>query len=1498
MKTKKLIVTLLIFVATIMLFTLANQTYAATAGIGKVNITAERTVNMPIKIVQPELLTAQSSIQTYKVKHQLFKTTSDKIMNVWKLIGKDEKQSSTDELKDLYCIRAGLGFGNTTGGAEYHPEDVDYTVGYELPKEFSNAKQFFEKDGESKVPVLTDENKDNFNKMMWILDHMLLEDATDAEARAYLVNHAGYTTQSFSESNFRENVLTRADIEVIQQLAIWYYTNADENAYHSDLYLNNTLQKLYLCIGEENALYDTEGEYQTLSDIYDTATSVICDHSCGTERQNAANLLFKYLIEGYDKEKGAESLNEDGIYVPTREIIVYVAGEATNQQPVVQVKETAEADIALRKFIYSVNGNKLEGNSLREPQVDTSKLNDIDQNGKKITTAIYNHPKTPVRVNIGDVITYTIRLYNEGEVEARIKNVKDTLPAYIQFEDSTQNGYWLSTNTSEVKTTEACQIVGAGGQLKFEEIKNKLLSEVVIPAAKLNEDQSDPTQKYILSYVDIQISGKVMTTAPYDTKLTNIAEVTEMTDKDGVKDLDDRDSKVTDEQEQKNGNATIPEETQKPAYKEDKENDPYVPGQEDDDDFEKVIVEAPTIDLALRKFISKVGTKEYNRAPVPDTTGLRNGTSTTAQYTHSKVPVRVKKGDSVTYTIRIYNEGEVAGKVKEVTDYIDKNLSYVAGGTDTNADWWKETDGAEYKTVVTTDKCLIVNVGGNVSPTYVGKTLGEAIIPAYDKERDVISYIDIEIHCKVLDEVLSGTKLTNITEITKEADEYDKLVEQDKDSIPNNVKDDEQKPDKFPDTEEEFPHFKEDKEKDTYVPGQEDDDDFEKVYIEEPIDLALRKYISKIGDTEYQRAPVVDTTPLLEAIENGTIEEGATAIYKHSKDPIKAKIGDIVTYKIRIYNEGLNDGRVSEITDHVDKNLRYVAGGRDENKTWWQEEEGEEYNTITSTDSCVVTAVGGNTSIADLGKHPKDVVIPAFDPDENVISYIEVEIHLQIQKVTEKIKLTNIAEITKEADETGREIEQDVDSIPDNVEQKEEFPNGKEEWPNYKEDEENKGPEGYVPGNEDDDDFEKVEVVLKFDLALRKFITKVQNTPVNNRYPRVTYSEDEDKLTYTHTKTPVEVVTGDTVIYTIRVYNEGEQAGYANEITDDVPEGLEFLLGNETNIEYRWKMLDENGEETEDPSKAKYIVTDYLSEEQEKETKRDNKLKAFDKELAITETNPDYRDVKVAFKVTYVAKTKDESARVLVNVAQISKDSDDDDDSIPNRDEEYKKDGDNEDDIDYDNVKVKYFDLSLLKWVAQTKVTLNGKETVTDTGHNAQNSKNEPPVKLEINSKDINKVVIKYVYTIQITNEGEIEGYATEITDYIPSGLRFEEADNTEWNWKVKADGVVTTDYLKETLLKPGESATVPIVLTWINSAENLGEKVNLAEISADDNPSDSPDVDSTPDNKVPEEDDIDDAPVVLATKTGAVQIYIGLISIILITFASGISLIKKYVLE
>ena len=78
----------------------------------------------------------------------------------------------------------------------------------------------------------------------------------------------------------------------------------------------------------------------------------------------------------------------------------------------------------------------------------------------------------------------------------------------------------------------------------------------------------------------------------------------------------------------------------------------------------------------------------------------------------------------------------------------------------------------------------------------------------------------------------------------------------------------------------------------------------------------------------------------------------------------------------------------------------------------------------------------------------------------------------------------------------------------------------------------------------------------------------------------------------------------------------------------------------------------------------------------------------------------------------------------------------------------------------------------------------------------------------------------------------------------------------------------------------------------------NLGQKVNVAEISIDENEYDIPDIDSTPGNNVDGEDDQDNAIVVLSIKTGSSPLYITLITLVTAIMGTGLYLIYKYVVK
>ena len=411
------------------------------------------------------------------------------------------------------------------------------------------------------------------------------------------------------------------------------------------------------------------------------------------------------------------------------------------------------------------------------------------------------------------------------------------------------------------------------------------------------------------------------------------------------------------------------------------------------------------------------------------------------------------------------------------------------------------------------------------------------------------------------------------------------------------------------------------------------------------------------------------------------------------------------------------------------------------------------------------------------------------------------------------------------------------------------------------------------------------------DLALRKFITKVNDKEITDRIPNVDITPLVDRTsttaTYNHPKDPVLVAQNQLVTYTIRVYNEGPTDAYASLVKDDIPQGLEFVTYTEgdgsTNDTYKWKLVDENDNEVTEPSKAKYVVTDYLAKDAEEK----NLLKGFNPE---TMKELDYRDVQVQFKVI----EPNTSDRIVINQAQIADDSDSNGNSMTDRDStpnEWK----GEDDEDIEKIRVLYFDLALRKWVTQAIVTENGQTQITETGHKAEDDPEEV-VKVDLKKSKLSNVIVKFRYSIRITNEGEIAGEAQEISDYIPQGLVFIPEDNPDWR---QEEGKVVTEKLKGKTLQPGESAEVEILLTWVNSENNMGVMVNTAEISKDYNEYGSPDIDSTPNNKVPGEDDIDDAPVMLTIKTGSeiimiVTLGLGVIAII----GAGVIAIKKNILK
>lgn len=1588
----------------------------------------------------------------------------------------------------FYCIRGGKGFGSVEFGDNSSANSTKYTV---IENMKSNANEVIAKYKELYNINLdrtenitfnekTYNNVNIYNAMLWIADNAYLPVSTDK------YNAQEYKTELLTKigiAKVNQGMITDDDLEVIQQLAFWYFANYDENGKNESVSTTNPTPVNWLAINESNDVFGTrranylnriyqyfiEGALKEGSDststIRETTNSdsvniefdknikfgVEDKSSTGTKpnpyenyyligpfkittndaRYNDFELALKdgkgnivnqyfYFEQTEDTLKRMQIfdvINSTGnkvelekvtynneyyikLYKSAMEFVdidcskfslkvsktgkwatanfLYATG---NDQAVIEIKrDKAEAedeistevpkrfDLALRKFITAIKRAEKDIEVAdRTPRVDTTTLiNGIkdDRTGEVEYTATYTHPKDKQKVETGDIVTYKIRVYNEGQVDGTATEVTDYLPAGLELVAGSAINTKYGWKTGE-------QITLKDGS-KVTPITSNYLKDTTIKAfdkAKTSETTEGIWQKAEkgeggLYYADLEVECKVVAIASgTEQNLRNIAAIT-------ADSGDDDDS--------------VPEKPNLDDYTPPTDNSTY---QEDDDDYEDLVLPGKTFDLALRKYITEVnGTKlEDTRVPDIDITKLASGEATTADYKHKKYPVEVKTEDIVTYRFTVYNEGDVEGYVYSITDYLPQGLEFDAKS---NPEFIEAKTSGEYTAEELEGKEYIYSINKEKNTITISKipAQGETGLQPYlfglnpfDGEKLDSKSIDIKFkvsaETSANDMVLTNIATMDYTSAPRPQEEKIK----DRDSKPENFTEPTAE-----DLLEPLPGYKgkEENKNDLtdskyHYKGQEDDDDFEKIIIKgTPFDLSLRKFITKLNGTELKdekdRTPKINTSKL-NTIDLTTGKKITTAEYVHPKDAVTVRKGDIVTYKIRVYNEGDRNGYATEVTDYLPEGLGFLpnytnnsiwsipkttdeATGKEvlpegieiknlvgENGFYKDESEInkdkiklEDFkDPITGevpTDYSQIQIVTGERAAIST-KALKEKLIKAYksqkadedlwqqstNDEKDGLFYQEVEITcIVLKENTYKGILKNVAEITEEYDEDGNKIEQkgdDRDSEPKNVYEDDKHTPGKEE-------------NGYTPGEQDDDDFEQLQLKY-FDLALRKFITKVDgeapeasrepvpdvSTLIDGTYDR--NGKKEHTATYNHPKDPLWVKNGSKVEYTIRVYNEGSEDGYAYEVSDDIPNGLVFEADDATNKAYGWVMYREMTEGDENIAKEdiieyngkKYVITTKAEEATMIRTRYLEKtlIKAFDPETKTLS----YADVKVVFTIK---EPKDfDKDSVIINQAQITEDSGDDEDSTPNEWQD-------EDDEDIEKVRIPIFDLSLLKWVTQSVVTVDGKTTTTNTGFKPNkgltestgegirnNNEPEPIAKVELDKKKLNKTVVKFVYKIRVTNEGEIPGYATEVTDYIPEGLEFhvEDGNNKQYGWVKSGDDKIVTRALETVLLNPGESKELEITFRWINSEKNLGQKINIAEISEDANDYNTDDIDSTPNNKEnpykeEQEDDDDFALVILSIKTGATQFmsYFTLITITLAIVGGGIILIKKYVLK
>ena len=189
------------------------------------------------------------------------------------------------------------------------------------------------------------------------------------------------------------------------------------------------------------------------------------------------------------------------------------------------------------------------------------------------------------------------------------------------------------------------------------------------------------------------------------------------------------------------------------------------------------------------------------------------------------------------------------------------------------------------------------------------------------------------------------------------------------------------------------------------------------------------------------------------------------------------------------------------------------------------------------------------------------------------------------------------------------------------------------------------------------------------------------------------------------------------------------------------------------------------------------------------------------------------------------------------------------------------------------------FDLSLSNTI--TKITVvNSKDKKQNNVYNFDNN----IAKIELGTKNVENTTVLVEYKIRVTNNGKVAGYAKKIVDYIPNGMAFNADLNKDWY--ITKDGKAYTTKLANTLIEPGETKEVTLILNKKITGENVGNIRNVAEIAEDYNDFGLKDINSTAENKQDGENDMSSANTIILmnagkTKTAIFGIALGIMTIV-----------------
>lgn len=299
-----------------------------------------------------------------------------------------------------------------------------------------------------------------------------------------------------------------------------------------------------------------------------------------------------------------------------------------------------------------------------------------------------------------------------------------------------------------------------------------------------------------------------------------------------------------------------------------------------------------------------------------------------------------------------------------------------------------------------------------------------------------------------------------------------------------------------------------------------------------------------------------------------------------------------------------------------------------------------------------------------------------------------------------------------------------------------------------------------------------------------------------------------------------------------------------------------------------------------------FVIGSYVINNVSDDVLKIREVKAADKYIPLDETidltvDKSYDDESDKYSATFtltekenVSMTIDEDAKEVV-ITSVKKLKPEPTQPEEPDDPEEPEEPDEPDMPDLPETGEKLFDLKIEKQIKNVEVNTDGSISRI-TKKNA-----DELVKVDLPKSKIEKTTLTVTYTIKVTNVGELDGYATGIADELPERMQLVEGQD---DWEVQ-NGVAILNKYSNTKLQPGESFEEDITLKIKLTNDDVGTKINSAEITTYYN--DEGVKDNTPDNIAKE-------PLLITVKTGEEQVIAISVVIALIAATTIVYVIKR----